>query len=375
MELIKASFIERINRFVVKVRVKNDEVLAYLPNPGRLWELLLPENELLLKHSSENLYKFVVIACIKKGKPILLHTHLTNKYVKTLLLEKRLPFLSRYEILEEEPRVGEGRLDFLLVDSHSQRKFYLEIKTCTLFGDKLAMFPDAETKRGTRHLYEMAELASHGIEAGCLFVVMNERVDYFLPAYHIDEAFTKAFIETFEKIKYWAIAIGFNETLSKIISIKELEIPFNFLIKEFGNWGTYLLLLRLPKKEDITIGSLGTITFKEGFYVYVGSAKKNLKQRLKRYKRGPKKKYWHIDFFLERAHLYKIIPIVSRTSWECELASQLINLAENVIPNFGSSDCSCCSHFFYFKKDPLKNSNFINLIHHFRLEKPLEKLY
>lgn len=215
MELVSAIFLERVNRFVVKAKIEDKEILAYLPNPGRLWELLLPGRKLLLTKSPQNTYKYVVIATLKDGIPVLLHTHLTNKYIKELILAKKIPFLSKYEIVKEEPKVGKGRLDFWLKDPSSEEELFLEVKTCTLFGSKLAMFPDAETKRGTRHLYELAELASQNKKAGCLFVVMNPAVKFFLPAYHIDFAFTKAFIETCSKVNYWAIGIASTRIFQK----------------------------------------------------------------------------------------------------------------------------------------------------------------
>lgn len=373
MELIKAIFLERINRFVIRAQLGNQEVLAYLPNPGRLWELLLQGVELLLMPTPENKYKYTLIACLKDGKPVLLHTHYTNRYIKNLIAEGRFSYLSDYEIIMEEPRVGQGRLDFLLRHKGTKKNLYLEIKTCTLFGSKLAMFPDAETKRGTRHLYELASLTKKGNEAGCIFVVMHPEVEYFLPAYHIDFAFTQAFMETFSQVKYWAIAVSFDEELTRISSVKPLTIPMELLKREFGNWGSYLLILRVNTKFSTNIGNLKNLTFAEGYYVYVGSAKKNLRQRLERYRRGSKKKHWHIDYLLERAKLTKIVPIVSSEPLECQLASRLALIADDRIKNFGASDCNCLSHLFYFKGDPLNLPAFINLINYFRLERPLER--
>ncbi|MFN3504697.1 MAG: DNA/RNA nuclease SfsA [Caldimicrobium sp.] len=370
MELIKAIFLERINRFVVRAKIEDKEVLAYLPNPGRLWELLLPGRELLLKAAHNNAYKYTVIACYKENIPVLLHTHLTNDYIKELLLQGRVQFLSNYEFVGKEPKIGKSRLDFLLRNRETEKELFLEVKTCTLFGSKLAMFPDAETKRGTKHLYELAKLASQGKEAGCLFVVMSPYVEYFLPAYHIDQAFTQAFLETYSLVKYVAIGISFNEDFTKVNQIKPLKIPIELLKEEFKNSGSYLVILEVKSSVAPLVGHLGEIPLKKGYYVYVGSAKKNLYQRINRYLRKNKKKFWHIDYLLDVAKIYKIVPILSSKSWECEIASELSNFAETSIKNFGASDCNCKSHLLYFPSNPLLNPHFINLINYFRLEKP-----
>ncbi len=374
MSLIPATFLERLNRFVVRVKIEDKTALAYLPNPGRLWELLIPGKTLLLSKSNSARYPYTVIACLKKDYPVLLHTHLTNHYIAWLIEKGRIPGFEKFRVLKKEPRVNRGRLDLLLEKRNSPEKLYLEIKTCTLFGEKLALFPDAETKRGTRHLYELLELKKKGISAGCLFVVMSPEVEYFLPAYHIDFEFTKAFLETFDEIKFEALAIKFSPSLEEIVEIKKLKIPVNFLKEEFRNSGAYLLILQIEKNQSVEVGNLGKIDFREGFYIYVGSGRKNLKERVKRHLRKTKKKRWHIDYLLEKAHLYKTIFIISSDNLECLLARDLSKIADDLIFAFGSSDCKCSSHLFYFKENPLHSESFINILNYYRLEKPAEKI-
>ena len=374
MELLKALFLERLNRFVVKVKMEEKEELAYLPNPGRLWELLLPGKPLLLRKGRGEKYPYTVIACLHKDYPVLLHTHLTNHYVASLIEEGKIPSFKDYRVLKREPKVSSGRLDLLLEDQVKGEKLYLEIKTCTLFAEKLALFPDAETKRGTRHLYELMKLKEEGYQAGCLFVVMSPEVKYFLPAYHIDFEFTKAFLETFESVRYEAISVQFSQDLENIEKVKSLIIPVEFLKKEFGNRGSYLLILQLRQNRFINIAGLGKIPFQKGFYIYVGSGRKNLIERIKRHMRKNKKKKWHIDYFLEEALLFKAISIVSSEDLECLIARDLMNFANDYIPNFGSSDCNCQSHLFYFEENPLKLESFINMLNYYRLERPAEKI-
>lgn len=101
----------------------------------------------------------------------------------------------------------------------------------------------------------------------------------------------------------------------------------------------YILVIELSKNTCITIGKLGTINFKKGTYLYIGSAPSD--SRLKRHLRSKKKIHWHIDYLLERAQL-KEIYITQRE--ECDVA-QGIDLP--YITGFGCSDCSCPSHLFY----------------------------
>lgn len=372
MELILATFLRRINRFVVEVEIEGKPCQAYLPNPGRLWELLIPGRLLYLTPQRDKNYPYLLLAAIKKGKPVLLHTHLTNSLIKKLLLKKALPMFSEYELIKEEPKIGRSRFDFLLVHSKSEEKLFLEVKTCTLFGERLALFPDAETERGTRHLLELAQLAKEGNRGACLFVVMNPNVEYFLPAYHIDSAFTQAFLQTFSLVKYWAIAVELDPTFTEIKAFKPLKIPVEMLQKENLNGGIYLLLIYLENAQDIAIGSTLNTHFERGYYIYVGSAKNNLIQRIRRHRHKRKTKHWHIDYFLERAKLLTTIPIVSRESLECSFANALGKIAERSVKGFGASDCLCPSHLFYFSHNPLLLEPFIELLNYYRLEKPLQ---
>ncbi|RLI89266.1 MAG: GIY-YIG nuclease family protein [Candidatus Altiarchaeales archaeon] len=113
--------------------------------------------------------------------------------------------------------------------------------------------------------------------------------------------------------------------------------------------GSYILLMKLDSDMAIEIGALGRINFKKGFYAYVGSALNGLEQRLRRHLSKEKKKFWHIDYFLEKAEVMAIFIIESDRKLECKIAKELGKYF-SVIKNFGSSDCSCEGHLFYVGK-------------------------
>ena len=120
---------------------------------------------------------------------------------------------------------------------------------------------------------------------------------------------------------------------------------------------TYLLFIELPKTTGIQVGKLGQFTFPDGRYIYVGRAKKNLKARLERHRRKNKTLYWHIDYFLQYARLINIITCNGND--ECSLARYLAGQLGITVPvlKFGSSDCSCKSHFFRWEG----NEQFLNI--------------
>ena len=109
--------------------------------------------------------------------------------------------------------------------------------------------------------------------------------------------------------------------------------------------GTYVLLIRLERDRKIRIGSLGLRGFKGGYYAYVGSGMNSLEKRIERHLKSEKKKFWHIDYFLGKAKVIKVIYFESERK-ECELAEKLAGEFDGV-SKFGCSDCRCKSHLFY----------------------------
>jgi sugar fermentation stimulation protein A len=265
-------FISRPNRFLVHCRQGKNLVTAHLPNPGRLQELLLPGSRLLIipekGEHRKNLY--TVLAVKKRGQIIMLDTQRVNAVFRVLLEHGKIQALEGAKILRTEVRHGPNRFDFLL--EHNGDQLYLEVKSCTLIGKKVAMFPDAVTARGTRHLMELSYLRKQAKKVAVIFLVQSSNVQYFMPDYHTDLLFAQTFLALRNQIRFLPIAIHWEKDLSLRLDTKLLLIPWTYLEREIQDRGSYLLVLNLKKEQTLSIGSLGSMFFPEGFYLYVGSA-------------------------------------------------------------------------------------------------------
>ena len=129
--------------------------------------------------------------------------------------------------------------------------------------------------------------------------------------------------------------------------------------------GIYVLAAELKRSSRLEIGGLGRHSFPKGFYLYVGSAQRNLAHRLRRHLSehpNGKKLHWHIDYLLAHARVRYIWGFAGPKDWECRLSRYLTGLDGVQIPlnGFGSSDCHCKAHLFYFPEDRL--SQYIELI-------------
>jgi Uri superfamily endonuclease len=111
--------------------------------------------------------------------------------------------------------------------------------------------------------------------------------------------------------------------------------------------GVYVLIIQVDEDTDVNVGAIGRLTFKKGLYAYVGSAQNNLEQRVKRHIRKGKRRFWHIDYFLDN-DVTKVIEVFHKQAdktEECAIAGVIGERGEP-IEGFGSSDCSCKSHLF-----------------------------
>jgi|TARA_B100001964_G_scaffold165519_1_gene181783 Uri superfamily endonuclease len=111
---------------------------------------------------------------------------------------------------------------------------------------------------------------------------------------------------------------------------------------------SYQLYLSIKKEIMIQIGKLGKFKFPKGDYVYTGSAKKNIDQRIKRHESKNKKLHWHIDFLLNDKNT-EIKKVVKSNIPECKLNQK--TKGNILINKFGSSDCKnkCKSHLKFIR--------------------------
>jgi Uri superfamily endonuclease len=121
--------------------------------------------------------------------------------------------------------------------------------------------------------------------------------------------------------------------------------------------GTYALVLAATKRQTISVGRLGILDVRPGFYVYVGSAlgPGGLAARIGRHARQEKTLRWHVDHLRAVTDLVEVWCSPGRQRQECSWAERLALMpgARTPMPGFGASDCGCRSHLFYFLERPV----------------------
>ena len=117
--------------------------------------------------------------------------------------------------------------------------------------------------------------------------------------------------------------------------------------------GTYILIIRLDKSQEIVVGRLGEYCFPAGHYLYVGSAlgPGGLAARIGRHlRRSAKARRWHVDYLLARAQIEEVWVAEGEARAECHWAAALSKAEGAILPvhGFGASDCACLTHLIYF---------------------------
>ena len=370
--VVRARFLNRPNRFLIRCSWRGRILSTFLPNPGRLQELLLPGCTIYLvrkKKSSHRKTSYTAVAVERDGQPILLHTHRTNDVARVLLQKRKIPGLENAEIVRSEIPVGRSRFDFLLKEGGQD--ILVEVKSCTLVGERIAMFPDAVTERGARHLRELAEISEKGIRTVVLFVVHWPFARTFMPDYHTDLNFSRTLLRVRDKVEVIPISVRWGRDLSLSSKVSVLDVPWDTIDREARDRGSYLLILKVKRSRKIDVGKLGTVHFRKGFYIYVGSAMTNLSRRMERHRHLRKKHHWHIDELRAVAEFHSVFAIRSSERLECEVAEAMSKIAESFVPRFGSTDCSCETHLFGTASDPIQSEDFQRLLQHFRMDRLL----
>ena len=368
--IMEATFIRRINRFLMECQLNGHIIRAFLPNPGRLQELLFPGVSVYIVEEEDpkgRATSHTAIGVLRDGHPIMLHTHKTNLVVRHLLEEGAIPGLEGARIVRQEVRVGHSRFDFLLNDGVGD--IFLEVKSCTLVGRHVAMFPDAVTARGARHLEGLAHLSADGTRAAVVFVIHWPLASVFMPDYHTDLHFARTLLTVRESVQVIPLAVEWLPDFSLSRRTRLLDVPWPYIEREAHDRGSYLLILQLFEDIHLEVGRLGQVFFRKGFYIYVGSAMANLTRRIERHRRLRKQMHWHIDYLRPHGVVQTVLPIRSSDRLECSLARSVKEISEWSLEGFGCSDCSCDSHLFAMVDDPLQSPEFQKTLQHFRMDR------
>ncbi len=181
--LVPATFVKRDNRFRVTVQVEGHLVWAHLPNSGRLGELLVPGRRVLLAIAQapgrQTSYDLLLVDL--EGTLVSVDARKPDSLLYEALQAGRLMEFAGYAKVQREVPYGQSRLDLVMEGGPASQRCFIETKSVTLVEKGVALFPDAPTQRGRRHLGELVRARAEGHRAAVVFVVQRDDARCFSP--------------------------------------------------------------------------------------------------------------------------------------------------------------------------------------------------
>jgi sugar fermentation stimulation protein A len=191
-----ARLVDRPNRFLIRARLEPEDAVveAHLPDPGRLREFVAPGTPVWLRPAEEpnRRTRWSAALAANAAKTLVsLDTQLPNPLIRRALDREELDELAGQSVDRPEVVVGRHRFDFRLTDP-AGNGLLLEVKGVNWAIDRVGLFPDAPTERGTRQVMALADHVMAGGAAAVLFVCQRNDVDAVRTAPEIDPDFSRA---------------------------------------------------------------------------------------------------------------------------------------------------------------------------------------
>jgi sugar fermentation stimulation protein A len=217
--LTRAGFVAREKRFRVLVEPwaepgatqRGEPFWVHTNNSGSMLGLLSPGRPVLLSRSDNPGRRLAhTLEMVQPpGHPghwACVNTLAPNRVLMAAHARGLIPELAGYPVARREQRLGDSRLDGLFLDQGGNR-FWVEAKNVTLEMCSTALFPDAPTRRGLRHLEELAAAVRAGDRAAMFFMV-SLPAEEFAPARDIDPDYALALEEARARgVEIWAVRV------------------------------------------------------------------------------------------------------------------------------------------------------------------------
>ena len=205
-QIVYGKLNKRINRFIAEVYIDGVIEQVHIKNTGRLKELLLSNAHVVLEVSDNPTRKtrYSLIAVAKDSNWVNIDSQAPNAVAFEAMKAGKLQEFGAVQLVKKEVTYGKSRFD-LYFEKLSEKlsdngckgidKGFIEVKGVTLNQDGIAMFPDAPTSRGTKHVLELIEAVNAGYTCAILFLVQIQGCHTFSPNRTMDAKFADAVLE------------------------------------------------------------------------------------------------------------------------------------------------------------------------------------
>lgn len=226
--LLTGTLVKRYKRFLADIELDDGKTItAHCANPGSMLGVAVEGSRVWVsEHHGKGRklpYSWELVEIEKTLIPV--NTSNPNKIAWEAIEASVIPELTGYGEMRREVKYGEAsRIDLLLEGGRRKKPCYVEIKNVHLSRQKgIAEFPDSVTKRGAKHLEELAGMVRGGARAVMLFIVQRGDCRLFRAAADLDPGYAEA-LEIACKAGVETLCYDCEVTLSEVVLRKPLEM-------------------------------------------------------------------------------------------------------------------------------------------------------
>jgi len=194
-QVVEGVFIERTNRFIAQVRIDGLVETVHVKNTGRCKELFIPGAIVYLEKSQNpnRKTKYSLISIYKEARLINIDSQVPNQVVYEALLAHSIEEIEPITLIKREVTFGHSRFDIYYETAH--QKGFIEVKGVTLENNGIALFPDAPTSRGSKHLQGLIDGLELGYTNYIFFLIQMDSIDTFTPNSVTDPTFARLLLD------------------------------------------------------------------------------------------------------------------------------------------------------------------------------------
>lgn len=223
--LFTGRLIKRYKRFLADIVLDNDEeIVAHVPNTGSMLSTRTPGSRVAVSYnpSPKRKLDWTLQLVESNNVWVSVNTITSNAMIENSIQTGNIPSLAGYQSLRREVKYGlNSRIDILL--STDEQLCYVEVKNVTYSEGNVALFPDAVTKRGTKHLNELKQMISQGHRAVILFLVNRVDCLHMSPADKIDLVYAQTLTDAVSH-GVEAMAVRFEHSIDGYTFDKEIPV-------------------------------------------------------------------------------------------------------------------------------------------------------
>jgi sugar fermentation stimulation protein A len=212
---LEGRLLRRYKRFLADIEIPGEDepIVAHCPNTGSLLGCVPAGAPCVLRDSQDPKRKlrYTLQTVEVDGTWVNVDTGLPNKLVPEAVAAGLVPTLRGYDRIRTEVKYGKNSRIDVLLEKEDGARCYVEVKNTTLARGKRALFPDAVTERGRKHLVELMEMVAEGHRSVMFFCVSRSDVTSFAPADDIDPAYGETLREAVAagvELEAWSTVVG-----------------------------------------------------------------------------------------------------------------------------------------------------------------------